>query len=128
MMLITIISVVMIFVITTFAYRTAEVDNLKVRVEAEKMCNSVKSSINQAFTNGPGSSYNITMPQKLFGFDYTATVHSQNRLIILSWKNTSASCPTITTNVTNTTHQTFDILRGSNIVRNNNGIITFTPS
>lgn len=128
MILITIVSVVMIFVITTFAYRSAEVDALKVRVEAEKMCNSVKSSINQAHTNGPGSSYNITLPQMMFGLDYDMTVYSANKLIVLSWRNTSTSCPTITSNVTNVTHGTFGVFKGVNIVRNNNGVVTFTAS
>ena len=46
MVLIAIVSLVLVFVIAIFSIRSAEIDSLRVSVEADKLCTMVKSSVN----------------------------------------------------------------------------------
>lgn len=123
MILFAIIGVSLVFVMTIFSYRTADTESLKVSVEANKICGSLKSVINSVHSNGEGSSLEVDLPEKIFATNYTAEVHSSVKKIFLSWKNNSASCVILTPNVTNTTHRDFVLETGKRTFRNSGGVV-----
>ena len=123
MILFMIIGIILTFAIVTFGYRNVEVDTLKVSLEADKLCNLAKNSVNQVSANGPGSRNEMTMPDKLLALDYNVTVYAQNKRMILMWQDKVAICSLLTSNVTNSTHFIFQIKKGKNVFTNQGGVV-----
>lgn len=123
MVLIAIISVILIFVITMFSIRSAEIDSLRVSVEADKLCTVVKSSVNSVLSSGEGAAAEITLPEKIFANGYTARVYAGDKRVVFSWKNRSSTCGILTPNITNSTSGVFDLYVGKNVIRNTGGVV-----
>lgn len=128
MVLISIVSVVLVFVVVTFSIRSAEIDALKVSVEADKLCNTVKSSVNGVLSSGYGSASEIILPEKIFAINYSAKVYAPDRKVVFSWKNRSSTCGILTTNITNSTSGVFDLYVGRNVLRNSGGVVVVSSS
>lgn len=124
MILITIITVVLIFVIITFNQNSNEINKMKVTLEAAKLCTQVKNSINQVQSSGFGARQEITLPINLFSQKYQMRMYASDKKIILSWANSSAvTCVLLTSNVTNSTNSVFDFYQGKNVLSNVDGVV-----
>ncbi len=128
MILITIISAILIFVIITFSLRSAEIDKFKISLEAGKLCTLAKNSVNQVSSSGQGSRAEITLPERLVALNYQMTVYASDKKIILSWGNSSVVCGVLTPNVTNSTNSVFDFYKGRNVLRNDDNTVVVSSS
>lgn len=124
MVLMALIAVVLAFTMLTFGLRSAEIDSLRVSMEAGKLCTLVKSSINGVWSGGEGSASEISLPERMFAADYAARVYAQDKKIVFSWKNSSSTCGILTANVTNSTSGVFDLMPGTITIRNSGGVVT----
>jgi len=123
MVLMALIGAVLAFTMLTFGLRSAEIDSIKISVEADKLCTLVKSSINSVWSGGEGSAAEISLPERLFAVGYTARIYAGEKKIVFSWKNSSSTCGILTTNITNSTSGIFDLWPGITKIRNSGGVV-----
>lgn len=114
---------VFLFAFVSYIQRSEDIEFASQFFDGNKICNTVKESVNQAHTSGWGSRVYFKLPDKIRGNKYNVTVNSFSQSLIVSWNRNTVSCPMITRNVTNSTHSFFKLNGTSNVARNENGII-----
>jgi len=117
LMIATILILLLVFSLISYVNRNNEISSVKEYLEAKKICRNVQNTINQLASNSYGASVKLTIPDKLETLNYSLSVYAQDKLILISWKNTSTSCSLLTQNVTNATgyvFSQFSINKGDN--------------
>lgn len=119
-----------IFLMAFFSYlqRAEDVNFASDFLDAQRICDTVRGSVNGVHTSGLGSAINFTLPQTIGGSSYNVTVSSLSQSMVVSWKKYSTSCVLITRNVTNSTHNFFVLSSKTNQARNLNGTISLQQS
>lgn len=87
----------------------------QLQVESQKVINSMASRINIAFLEGPGFSINMSLPEKIMSYEYSAQIYSNRIFLIL--EDRSYHGLLLTGNITGTLNLTY----GNYLVENRNG-------
>jgi len=114
------------FAIVSYINRSSDIQYTREYLEANKICYSLKSIINQLASDSFGSSVRFSIPSKLELSDYNLTVYPQSRVLLISWKKYSASCSIFTQNVTNSTggiYSSFMVSKGDRLANNTDGVV-----
>lgn len=87
--------------------------------DARRIATVIAHEVNTAAEVGTGYSHRFYLPNFLYGdSNYTVNL-SENRFVYVLWKSKSYSLPVIAENVTGV------VKKGSNTIRNVNGVIAF---
>lgn len=102
-----------IAIITTVSFtKSNDIETLSLQREAGNTLSEISTKINTVYLEGNGFSSNITLPDRIRGFNYTIT--TQSNFVIITILDISYS-KTILTNVSGT------LVHGENKIRNVNG-------
>lgn len=69
-----------------FFNQSVRVRKMQTRLKADRVATTVEKEINAAIRFGGGYSRNFTIPGKIGGGNYTVGVHSDVRLLEISWR------------------------------------------
>jgi len=117
---------ILAFAIVSYIDKSGDVQFTREYLEANKICYSLKSVINQLTSDSFGSAINFNIPNKLELSDYNLTVYPQARLLVTRWKKYSISCSIFTPNVTNSSggiYSSFTINSGNRLANNTDGVV-----
>lgn len=87
----------------------------RTEFEATKVLNDVSNKIDIAFLEGDGFMINASLPESILGHDYEITI--TENVITLTTDNVTYSRILLTQNITGS------IVKGQNLIYNNNGLI-----
>ncbi len=99
-------------------YRTQELSGSKIGIETNKILNDVSNKVNMAFLGGPGFMVNLTLPDNIFGREYS--IYIQSNYVSLEVSNTTHFKSLVTGNITGS------LIKGVNLVRNRDGMIVIS--
>lgn len=92
-----------------------EIENVKRDLEAEIVLNNIDAKLATVLMEGRGFKMNLTLPERIAGFDYTVRI--DDHIILLNLSGKIYVKTTITENVTG------KLKKGKNVVKNINGTI-----
>lgn len=92
--------------------KTGEIEIFNLQRETERILEEMSATINTVYLEGDGFITNVTLPQRIRGFNYTVLLSSQ--FLIITVQNTSFSTH-LFTNVSG------EFVKGSNTIKNENG-------
>lgn len=95
--------------------RSQDLADTKIGLESMSILNDVSNKINIAFLEGDGFMINLTLPQQIFGKDYTISM--QSNYMILEISNTTYFKSLMTDNITGT------LQTGTNLIENKKGVV-----
>ncbi len=98
--------------------RVREVSTAQTDLEVERLLNDASNKINTAYLEGHGFSINLTMPNKIFGLNYTVQIISN--YIYLTINNNTYPKPLLTQNISGT------LKKGENLIKNVRGDVLIT--
>lgn len=98
--------------------RSSDLTNTKIGLESMNVLNDASSKINIAFLEGDGFMINLTLPDQIFGRNYTSTI--QSNYISLLVVNITYFKALITENITGS------LEKGVNLVENRNGVVVIS--
>jgi hypothetical protein len=96
------------------------VEKERLGMDAKRVLITAKNEIDIAIGVGDGYSRQFSLPQVLYsGSNYTIDISPDFQLIYVYYENKNISLPILTDNITAT------IKKGTNIIKNTNGMISF---
>jgi uncharacterized protein (UPF0333 family) len=98
--------------------RSSDLTSTKIGLESMNVLNDASSKINIAFLEGDGFMINLTLPDQIFGRNYTSTI--QSNYISLLVVNITYSKALLTENITGSLN------KGINLVENKNGVVVIS--
>lgn len=113
----------LIFALQWHFLKLDDIDFASNQFQAKKVCDTVRESINQAQTSGPGTSVKFELPPTIGGTGYSVLINSVEQGVIVQWEGSAVSCSVVTRNVTNSSHGFFDLKSLVNTARNEDGIV-----
>jgi len=120
----TLFGVGLLLILLTFAFtfslsKSSESKFASTYLEARKICEEIKTTINQVYANGFGFATSFNIPNKLASSDYNLTIFAANKTITLEWSGNLFSCTLFTPSVTNGT-----ISKGLRTFKNVDGVVS----
>lgn len=98
--------------------RSHDLIQQRLALESTKVMNDVSTKINTAFLEGSGFMINLTVPENIYGRDYTIGIYAN--LIRLEVENQTYFKPILTKNITGI------LTKGVNLVENKKGVLVIT--
>lgn len=110
--------ILLIFAFTFSLSKSSETRFANAYLEARKICDELRTTVNQVYANGFGFAASFNIPNKLALADYNLTIYATNKTITLEWDGNLFSCTLFTPSVTNGT-----ISKGLKTFKNVNGVV-----
>ncbi len=98
--------------------RSQDLTDTRVEMEAMGILNNAANKINIAYLEGDGFMINLTLPDEIFGRNYTIIIKSNYVSIAVS--NVTYFKPILTEDITG------NLTKGTNLIRNRNGIVVIS--
>jgi len=121
--------VILVFVgaVILYAMNIREVDSLKNRLDAKKICVQAASALTSFSSAGTNSTFTLTLPELLNYQNYTIWVNAPEHTVAVNYEIGGLGCSMPISAIQNSTGGTFFKMNKTSIVRNVDGVLIVEP-
>ncbi len=121
--------VILVFVgaVVLYAMNIREVDSLKNKLDAKRICVQASSAITSFASAGINSSFLLVLPEYLNYQNYTIWVNAPEHIIAVNYEISGIGCSIPISAIQNSTGANFFKINKTSTIKNVDGVLTFEP-